>query len=331
LRIRERVAHFAFLRKIELKTYVYLTKRSGLMLDLTELFVTVDDLCKDFRKYWESDPTPVLSSGNPNARPRKRKGKMSESEIVTILIQFHRSSFRCFKHYYLRHVMVLWAKEFPTLVSYSRFVRISQRVGFQLLYCLQHFKGQCTGLAFVDAMAISVCHNKRIPSHRVFDGFAKRGKTTMGFFYGFKLHLVINEKGELLAFCITPGNVDDRTHVDSMTKDMVGKLYGDKGYISKELFEALFVRGLELITKVKKNMKNRLISEFDKCMLRKRALIESVNDQLQNISMIEHTRHRSLNGFLINVLCALIAYCLQPKKPSLARQVFKGTQDLIVI
>lgn len=153
----------------------------------------------------------------------------------------------------------------------------------------------------------------------------------MGFFYGFKLHLVINEKGELLAFCITPGNVDDRTHVDSMTKDMVGKLYGDKGYISKELFEALFVRGLELITKVKKNMKNRLISEFDKCMLRKRALIESVNDQLQNISMIEHTRHRSLNGFLINVLCALIAYCLQPKKPSLARQVFKGTQDLIVI
>ena len=110
---------------------------------------------------------------------------------------------------------------------------------------------------------------------------------------------------------------DDRVPVEDLTHGLIGKLVGDKGYIKKALSEVLFERGLQLITRVKKKMKNGLISLIDKALLRKRAIIESVNDQLKNISQIEHTRHRSIWNFMTNLLCGLIAYCFQPKKPSL--------------
>jgi hypothetical protein len=96
-----------------------------------------------------------------------------------------------------------------------------------------------------------------------------------------------------------------------------GKLIGDKGYISQALFEKLMQRGLRLITKLRKNMKNRFVEMEDKLLLRKRAIIETVNDQLKNISNIEHSRHRSLWNFLGNLASGLIAYCWKEKKPSL--------------
>jgi len=245
------------------------------------------------------------------------------------VIAFHQSSYRTFKCFYLKHVIPLWKPLFPGLVSYNRFVELMPRAIFPLLLFLTRLLGKCTGLSFVDAMAIAVCHNKRIKSHKVFKDIAKRGKTSMGWFYGFKLHIVINECGELLAWTVTPGNVDDRKPVRMLSKNIFGKLYGDKGYISQDLFKDLFERGIELVTKVKKNMKNVLITEFDKLMLRKRALIESVNDQLQNISQIEHTRHRSMPNFMVNILGALIAYCLQPKKPSIQNEVYPTKQPLM--
>jgi hypothetical protein len=139
----------------------------------------------------------------------------------------------------------------------------------------------------------------------------------MGWFYGFKLHLVVNDRGELLAFQLTPGNVDDRRPVPQLAKALCGKLFGDKGYISKRLFQTLFEEGLQLITPIRKNMGNRLLPLFDKLLLRKRALIETVNDQLKNISQIEHTRHRSVANFMVNWVSGLIAYTHQPLKPSL--------------
>ena len=99
--------------------------------------------------------------------------------------------------------------------------------------------------------------------------------------------------------------------------DQLGKLFGDKGYISKALFETLWADGLHLITRLKKNMKNHLMPMIDKILLRKRALIETINDQLKNISQIEHTRHRSVANFMVNLLAGLIAYTYQPRKPSL--------------
>ena len=138
----------------------------------------------------------------------------------------------------------------------------------------------------------------------------------MGWHFGFKLHLVINELGELLAFKLTPANTDDRVPVPELTQGLIGKLFGDRGYIRQELFEELYARGLELVTNYKKKMKNKLVKLLVKVMLRKRALIETVNDQLKNIFQIEHSRHRSPFNFLVNTLAALVAYTYQEKKPA---------------
>jgi hypothetical protein len=163
-----------------------------------------------------------------------------------------------------------------------------------------------------------VCDNHRIHNHKVFAGVAQRGKGSMGWFYGFKLPLVVNDCGELRACQITPGHVDDREPVLALSRRLFGKLIADRGYISQALFEQLLDSfGVQLITKLRKNMKNRLIPLMDKLLLRKRAIIESIVDQFKNISQIEHTRHRSPVNCFINIIAGLIAYCHQPKKPSL--------------
>ena len=190
-----------------------------------------------------------------------------------------------------------------------------------LLAYLQQRQGNCTGLSFVDATAIKVCHNKRIPRHKVFASSAARGKTSMGWFYGFKLHLSVNDRGEILACQLTPGLIpgseDDRKPLPYLAKTLFGKLFGDKGYISQPLFDQLLAQGLELITPRRKNMKQRPLPLEDQLLLRQRSIIETINDQLKNISQIEHTRHWSVANFLVNLLCGLIAYCHQRKKPSL--------------
>ena len=135
--------------------------------------------------------------------------------------------------------------------------------------------------------------------------------------FGFKLHLIINELGEILAFKVTPGNVDDRVPVPDLTQNLWGDLFGDKGYIKQQLWSELWSKNLKLITPLKKNMKNKLIESWEKLMLRKRSLIETVNDQLKNISQISHSRHRSVLNFMVNVIAGLIAYTFQSKKPDL--------------
>ena len=155
--------------------------------------------------------------------------------------------------------------------------------------------------------------------HRVFKGIAERGKCSMGWFFGFKLHLICNEKGELLNFMFTPGDVDDRKPLEykPFIRFIYGKLVGDKGYISQNLFQRLFVDGIQLITKLKSNMKGALMSVSDRLLLRKRALIETINDELKNIAQIEHSRHRSFDNFLVNLLSGIAAYCFFPKKPAI--------------
>ena len=148
---------------------------------------------------------------------------------------------------------------------------------------------------------------------------ASRGKCSLGWFFGFKLHLIINDKGEILNFVFTTGGVDDREPLKegALLKNIKGKLFGDKGYIGKTLFESLFVDGIQLVTKVKNNMRNSLMRVADKICLRKRALIETVNDELKNIAQIEHSRHRSFNNFIANALSAIAAYCFFEKKPAI--------------
>jgi len=233
------------------------------------------------------------------------------------LIEFHQSQYRNFKAYYLLHLSRHCRGEFPNLLSYSRFVALIPTALMPMCIYLHTRRGEDTGIAFIDATSLVVCHNRRIHSHQVFRKVARRGKTSMGWFYGFKLHLVVNERGELLAFRITPGNVDDRAPVPELTQGLTGKLVGDRGYISQQLFKVLWDRGLQLITKIRKNMSNKLMPLADKLLLRKRAIIETINDQIKNIQQVEHTRHRSLVNAMVNILAALVAYTHQPCKPSL--------------
>ncbi len=283
------------------------------MDSLLELFCDVDDFCKEFVPQWQQE---MLATGQ---RQRQRQRTLSISEIMTILIYFHQSNYRHFKAYYTEYVQVHLRSEFPTLVSYSRFVEFIPSVLIPLcVYLRTRCLGTCTGISFIDSTANAVCKNPRIHSHRVFAGLAQRGKTCTGWFYGFKLHLIFNDCGELLSFTLTPGNVDDRRPVPEMVSQLFGKLIGDKGYISQALREEWWrTFQIELVTGVRSNMKAVPMSLMDKLLLRKRAIVETIIDQLKNVSQIEHTRHRSVVNFLVNLVCGLIAYCRQPKKPSL--------------
>jgi hypothetical protein len=272
-----------------------------------------DDFCKFFDQMMEKYSIP-----DKNKRKYHRDGTMSKAEIMVILILFHSSGYRCLKHFYLNHVCVHLRHLFPEVVSYNRFVELEKSVALPLaIFIKKVLLGKCTGISFVDSTPLRVCRNQRIHVHKVFKGIAERGKCSMGWFFGFKLHLICNEKGELLNFMITPGDVDDRKPLElkSFIEFIYGKLVGDKGYISKNLFQRLFVDGIQLITKLKSNMKGALMSVSDRLLLRKRAIIETVNDELKNIAQVEHSRHRSFDNFIVNLLGAISTYCFFPKKP----------------
>ena len=280
-------------------------------MSLDDWFCDVDDFCRQFLPHWHRQQ---LQYGE---RKRRRGCRLALSEIMTILIHFHQSHYRDFKAYYLWYVCRHLASAFPQRLSYHRLVAVIPTALVPLCVYLQTRKGPATGIAFIDATSLVVCHNRRIQSHKVFKQVARRGKTSVGWFYGFKLHLVVNDRGELLAFQITPGNTDDRQPVPRLVKGLTGKLFGDRGYISQKLVETLLEQNLQLITKLRKTMRNKLLPLADKLLLRKRALIETINDQLKNISQIEHTRHRSGVNAMVNLLAGLVAYTHQPKKPSL--------------
>ena len=280
-------------------------------MDLTKFFCEIDDFCQDWLATFSSTLFPAQGNSLP------KYCRMTLSEVMTIVIHFPKSKYRTFKDYYLKYVCQYLTDYFPNLVSYNRMVELMPNVLTVCLYYLRSRQGEVTGISFVDSTAIPVCHPKRISRNKVFKETAKLSKSSMGWFFGFKLHLIINDCGEILSCNITPGNVDDRQNMPSMTQGISGKMFADKGYIKKELFEQLLSRGLQLITPLKSNMKNKLIPMNDQISLRKRSLIETVNDQLKNISYLVHSRHRSLHNFMLNLITALIAYTHQPKKPSL--------------
>jgi Transposase DDE domain len=277
---------------------------------LVELYCSVDNFWKAFKQEWNKH---LIDSGKLRRGPEP---ELTIPEMMTIVILYHQSNYRTFKHFYF-YVCYYLKREFPNLISYSRFVFLMKSIFVPLFGYLLHLRGMITGVAFIDSTSIAVCHNKRIQRNKVFKGLAKRGKTTSGWFYGFKLHLIVNDRGEILAFQLTPGNISDVSMVETLSKDIYGKLFGDKGYISHDIGKSLFTRGLELFTSIRANMKQKLMSLTDKILLRKRSLIETINDQLKNISQIEHTRHRSVGNFLVNMLGGIVAYCHQQKKPSL--------------
>lgn len=277
--------------------------------NITALFFCIDDFCKAFEE-WEKHR--LINTG----KKRHRQCKMSLSELLTIMVLYHLSPCKNFKYFYIYHMKNLHKQDFPTLLSYNRFVQLMPRLFVPLCVLLQGLFGEETGIYIADATSLPVCHNKRINRNRVFKGLAARGKTTMGWFYGLKLHLVINHKGSIIAVKITPGNVDERTVLNEMTSHLKGSLFADKGYISHNLFKELYQRGLKLITGIRSNMKNYLMDLVEKLLLRKRFLIETIFDVLKIHMNLSHTRHRSPTNCCVNILSCLTAYQFRENKPA---------------
>lgn len=295
---------------------------------ITEIFCMADDFCKIYDKF-------IKVNGLAPKREKKRRKyhreyRMSDSEIITIMILYHLSGYKCFKYFYKECVSKELSSLFPSLVSYNRFTELEKKVIVPfILFLKKCLMGKCTGISFVDSTALRVCRNQRIHMHKVFKGLAQRGQCSMGWFYGFKLHLICNEKGELLSFMLTEGNVDDREPLKNSVfmESISGKIIGDKGYISKGLFEKLFVDGIQLVTKLKSNMKGALMTIGDKLLVRKRAIIETINDELKNIADIEHSRHRSVANFTVNLIAGLSAYHFFPKKPMISVERYQDTNE----
>lgn len=288
--------------------------KKGSRMILTQIFYDVDNFCKDFKKHLNVHSIPA----NVSALLKRNRGRMSLSDIMTILIYFHHSGYRTFKKYYKECGELKGS--FDGELSYNRFVELIPQALVPLtIFMNLCCKGKCSGFGFIDSTKLQVCHNLRINRNKVFSGIAARGKTSTGWFYGLKLHLIINECGEIVSFMLTPGNVADNNAsvVSKLAKECFGKIWGDRGYISKKLFDDLFKKGIQLITKVKKNMKNKLMELEDKLGLSKRGIIESVNCALKETCQIEHSRHRSPTNFVVNLVAGLVAYCFLPKKPSL--------------
>jgi hypothetical protein len=278
--------------------------------DLTELYSFIDDFCKIYSEYEKKKLLPSL-------KQRQKNCQISLSEQLTIMIMYHTSYAKNFKYFYKSYIEYLHKDDFPEALSYNRFVELMPRLFMSLNVLMHMLLGEQTGTYFIDATTIKACHNKRRYRNKVFDGFVKQGKSSMGFFYGFKLHLVINEKGQIIALKLTRGNVDDRTPVPDLTKDLTGSIYANKGYIKQNLFLNLYERGLKMIHGIKKNMQSKLMDLKEKIILRKRNLIETVFDYLKNKMNLEHTRHRSPINAFVHIVSTLVAYCFKKSKPSI--------------
>jgi Transposase DDE domain len=280
-------------------------------VDITALYCCLDDFCKLLAD-WEAHR--LL----PSEQTRQRPGKLSRAEMLLIVVLFHLSPFKHFKAFYCYGIGQPYRAGFGDLPHYDRFVSLMPRLFVPLTVLLHSLSGEPSGVYFADSTKLAVCHNRRIHRHKVFESLAARGKTSMGWFYGLKLHFVINHKGQIMALKITPGNTADSTVLDAMTQHLAGTLYADKGYIGRELFSKLWQRGLHLITSIRRNMRNDLMPLADKIMRRKRFLIETVLDTLKSEMGLEHSRHRSVINAMVHVLSCLVAYAFRPGKPSIS-------------
>lgn len=273
--------------------------------DITELFCMLDDFMK---VYEEVIKTPL--------RKATRIPGLALSEMMTIILLFHQSPCKNFKYFYLSYLQ-LYKGEFPGLLSYSRFIYLMPRTFMPFNVLMSVLFGQKTGTYFIDSTGLKVCCSKRTHSHKVFKGLATLGKTTKGWLMGFKLHGVINQKGEFMKLAVTQGHVHDLTPLGFLSKGLVGKLFGDKAYLSQEVFESLYAKGIKLITGLRKNMSNKLMLLHEKYLLRARNIIETVFDYLKNKFQLEHTRHRSPQNAFVHIISTVVAYSLKKSKPAI--------------
>ena len=269
---------------------------------ITTIFYLTDNFCQEYQKWEQNNLIPTN-------KKRNRSSILSLSELLTIVLYFYISPCQDFKNYYLYYLSSKY-KGYFQLPSYVRVVQLWPRLILPLSLMMHMLKGEKTGIYFIDSTKLQICHNKRTSSNRVFGKIAKMGKSSYGWFMGVKLHIIINNKGAIMAIKITKGNNSDISAANSLAKDLNGTIYGDKGYISKKLFEQLFAEGVRLFTGIRKDMHNHLLPMSDKILMRKRVLIESVFNVLKNSMKLEHSRHRSPANFIVHVLACIHSYSL---------------------
>ena len=286
------------------------------MIDYAHLFCFTDDFLKYFHTWFQK---LLLASGT---KKRNRATKLHISEIITILLSYPESGFRCFKDYYA-YVSFYHRGEFPNLVSYDRFVALIKRCFPIVVMFFAVLRGDITEISFADSTPYAVCKTIRRFSHKVFKGIAALSKNSVGWFFGLKLHFVFNDKGEIARLSITPANVDDRKGLKGLIQGLTGKIFADRGYIGKEFFEDLWKEGIHIVIRIKKNMKNKLMSLWDRFYLDKRMTVESIFSSIKSCGTFEHSRHRNVINAFVHILCVLISYQLRPVKP-IFRQEMKG-------
>lgn len=281
---------------------------------LVHMFCQIDDFCKEIDQYAQHG----LLEG-PKTHKRGPKQTLALSEMMTILIMFHHVRFRDFKTHYIAYVQRHWQRDFLNLPSYSRFISIMKQAIFPmaLFTCIR--SGKRTGIYYIDSSCLPVCHIKRSKRHRTFEAIAKYGRTSVAWFFGLKLHIVINDRGELIAFKITQGNRHDGQEAASLLKTLEGLAFGDKGYLGKKLFDELISNGLKLITRKRKNMKADSLSDYEQQLLNQRGIVETVIGHLKHQYHIWHTRHRSTINAMTHLVTALAAYAVTPLKISAIR------------
>jgi Transposase DDE domain len=270
---------------------------------ITTIYYLINNFCKIYQE-WEQ------SKLLPSDKKLHREGSLRLCELITIVLYFYLSPCKDFKNYYLYFLPAKYPNYFK-LVSYPRIVQLWPSLVLPLILLLHQLKGEQTGIYFIDSTKLQICHNKRTSSNRVFGKKAKIGKSSYGWFMGYKLHIIINNKGEIMAIKITKANASDLSCATILSKGLEGKLFGDKAYTSKKLFNALYSTGIRLFTGIRKDMKNYLLPLEDKLLMRKRSLIESVFNVLKNRMNLEHTRHRSPINFLVHILACLASYAIE--------------------
>ena len=287
---------------------------------IVSIFCDIDDFCKELDGYVENG---LLEDKNKKPK-RGPKPVLSVSEVATIMVLYQMSKFKNFKAFYTTFLATYWKHHFPKLPSYSRFIELIKYSIMPLTMYSTIKKGRKTGIYYIDGTCLPVCHLKRSKRHKVFDGTSEFGKTSVGWFFGLKLHLVINNEGQLIAFKITKGNVNDVKAAYPLLSKLKGLAFGDKGYIGKKLSEELMEGALKLITRKRKNMKDaEPITALEKQLLNQRCIIETVFDHLKHHYQIWHTRHRSIINALCHLLAALAAYTIDPLKISALKLLSK--------
>ena len=279
---------------------------------LVEDFCQFDDFYQSFYPHWSAR---LLRQGAQPAKKRGPQAGLADSEIMTILVLYHSSRFKNFKAFYEGIVLALLRPAFPKAPCYARFIALTHHVWVPLTVFLLTRMGRQTGIYYIDSTPLAVCHNRRIGRHKVFADLAARGKTSIDWFFGFKLHLVFNHERQVVALKLTPGNVNDTTLVPDLTRDLIGKLFGDKGYVGKDLAQSLLRRGLALMTRVRRNMKRLPISFLDKALLNGRNIVETIIGHIKEFSSLRLPKHRSVGNAFTHIIATVVAYQINPLPP----------------